>query len=71
MQTIYDSNGVRELLLRKADEHGSQTALARYLGISSSYLSDVIKGKRDPGASVLDALGLARVVRYAKIGDSA
>jgi biotin operon repressor len=71
MQTLYDSNGVRALLLKMADLHGSQKALARHLGISPAYLCDVIKGRRDAGTTVLDALGLVRVVRYAKIEEAA
>ncbi|MCK7461164.1 MAG: helix-turn-helix domain-containing protein [Sphingobacterium sp.] len=71
MSTLYDSSGVRALLLKLADQHGSQKALARHLGISPTYLCDVIKGKREAGTTVLEALGLVRVVRYAKIKEAA
>ena len=46
---------------RRAD--GAKQA-ATNLGISPQYLSDVIAGRRAPGAKILTALGLRRVVTY-------
>lgn len=43
---------------------GSAAAWAARLGISSAYVSDVRRGVRQPGPSVLQALGLQRVVSY-------
>ena len=43
---------------------GGQKAWAMRHGISASYVSDVMQGKSDPGASILKPLGLERVVRY-------
>lgn len=43
---------------------GSQRALAKELGVSEPYLSDVINGRRDPGPKILKALGLERIVDY-------
>ncbi len=34
------------------------------LGVSSAYLHDVINGRRDPGKSILQPLGLRKVVTY-------
>ncbi len=45
---------------------GSQDAAAKQLGISGAYLSDIRHGKREPGAKILTALGLKRVVGYEK-----
>lgn len=45
-------------------EHGSQTAAARVLGVSTAYLSDILNGRRDPGKKVLDKLGLESSVIY-------
>ena len=46
---------------------GSQTALARQWGVSIPYLNDVLHGRRDPGVSILTALGLERApVSYRK-----
>lgn len=49
-------------LLRKAATP-SLKALAVRLAISDSYLSDVLKGRRDP-ARVLARFGLKRIVSY-------
>lgn len=45
-------------------EAGSQTAWAEANGISVAYVSDVVRGRRDPGDSVLRGLGLQREVRH-------
>lgn len=37
---------------------GSQAALAHKLGVSRSYLSEILKGTRTPGRKVLANLGL-------------
>lgn len=41
-------------------------AYAQYLGVSPSYLSDVLKGTREPGRKFLEALGFERRVTYHK-----
>jgi len=53
-----------EHLCRKASEVGGQKILARKLGVSETYLSDVINGRRDPADRLLSALGMERVVTY-------
>jgi len=54
--------------LRKAvSEAGGQSAFAAKHGLSASYVSDVMNARRDPGASVLAAIGLKKVVGYAKV----
>ena len=47
---------------------GSQQAFAKAHGISPQYLSDVLRGRRDPGQKLLDAMGLKRVVSYQQNG---
>ena len=49
---------------RMIQQAGGQRALARRLGLSPSYLNDVMRGKREPAGKLLSALGLQRVVRY-------
>jgi transcriptional regulator with XRE-family HTH domain len=49
---------------RSAKEAGTQKALAERLGISESYLADVLGGRKDPGEAILEPLGLERVVTY-------
>lgn len=45
--------------LRKACEAaGSQKAWAKRHGVGTSYVCDVLMGRRGPGPSILDALGL-------------
>lgn len=46
-------------------ERGSQSAVARALGVSTSDLSRVLLGRDEPGPKLLRALGFVRVVRYA------
>lgn len=44
--------------------YASQAECAKALGISSAYLSDILKLNRDPGPTVLKALGFARRIVY-------
>jgi hypothetical protein len=46
---------------------GSQDVSAKRLGISPQYLCDVLKGRREPGTKLLDALGYRRVVMYEQV----
>lgn len=46
---------------------GNQQLAARQLGVSAQYLCDVIKGRREPGKKLLDALGYRRVVVYEQV----
>lgn len=43
---------------------GSQRALAKQWDVSPSYVTDLLRGLRDPGPKILDALGIERVVTY-------
>lgn len=43
---------------------GSQRAFARQHRLSEQYLSDVLRGRREMGQGILDALGVERVVAY-------
>jgi hypothetical protein len=43
---------------------GSQRAYAEAHSISEQYLSDVLRGRREPGKRILDALRIERVVSY-------
>jgi transcriptional regulator with XRE-family HTH domain len=46
------------LLRNDVERLGSQKALAEAIGIGAPYLSDVLKGNRDPGPSILKFYGL-------------
>jgi transcriptional regulator with XRE-family HTH domain len=51
-------------LLRLALTGKNQKDLALELGISQSYLSDLLHGKREPGPKVLEALKVKKVVGW-------
>jgi transcriptional regulator with XRE-family HTH domain len=53
-----------KLLWKKVDEAGSQKQLAEQFKISPAYLNDVLNERREPGKSILDALGIKKVVSY-------
>ena len=55
---------IRGLVWRAVEDAGSRTALAAQWGISVQYIADVLNGRRDPGKSILKALGYERVVLY-------
>jgi DNA-binding transcriptional regulator YdaS (Cro superfamily) len=46
------------------DKAGSQVGAAKSLGVSASYLNDVIHARRAPGPKLLKALKLRSVTRY-------
>lgn len=47
----------QEALAAFVKRHGTQTAAAEHLGLSSQYVSDLLKGYRKCSARVLDKLG--------------
>lgn len=51
-------------LLRNRQGSKSQEAFAAELGITQPHLSDIYRGKRDPGPEVLGKLGLSKVIIY-------
>jgi len=53
-------------LLRQRLATRTQAALADELGISPQYLSDILNERREPGAKVLDALGITRISKYVR-----
>lgn len=48
---------------------GSQTKLAKNLGVSPQYLHDVLSFRREPGKKILGAMGFERVVLYRKVNE--
>ena len=55
---------VVELLRVLATQSDSQSDLAAEIGISPQYLNDILRGRRDPGETVLRYLGLQKRVIY-------
>jgi len=42
----------------------NQVEAAAALGISQRYLRDILRGRRDPGKRLLEALGFEKIVLY-------
>jgi len=62
-----DALDVCARLRRECDEAGSQKAWAEANGVSGAYVNDVLQARREPGDSILRALGLKKVVRYVEV----
>jgi hypothetical protein len=58
---------VIKALQKACAEAGDQKTWAAAHGLSGAYISDVIRGRRDPGERILTALGLERVTTYRKL----
>jgi len=52
------------LLTQACRAAGSQKAWAEANGVTGSYVNDVLQARREPGDSILNALGLVKVVGY-------
>ncbi len=50
-------------LIEEVEKAGSQTELARRIGLNRTYLTHVLNGRK-PGSEVIKALHLTRVVKY-------
>lgn len=59
-----DQSKVLERLRAAVLLAGSQTAFAAQNSLSTGYVSDVLAGRREPGAKILRALGVERRVVY-------
>jgi len=56
-----------DLLRSECAKAGGQAAWAAKNALSPPYVSDVLNRRREPGASILKALGVAKVVAYRRI----
>ena len=61
-----NSTEVRNMILLKAYELGSQKKLAAAIGVLESFLSDVLTWKREPVGKILIYFDLERHVSYHK-----
>jgi hypothetical protein len=64
---IVTQAGLLEVIRREVAVSGSQGNAARRLRVSPQYLCDVLKGRREPGQKLLDALGYCRIAVYKKL----
>lgn len=56
----------RDYLHTLVAKAGSQRKLAAELGVSGSYLSDLLLGNREPGPKILEILGFAKSVQIVR-----
>lgn len=63
---MIDADELHRLVAAEIAAAGSQRAWAERNGLSPAYVNVVVRRRRDPGASIVDALGLERVVCYRK-----
>lgn len=66
---LLDLPAVLTALAQSVAAAGSQVQWCSANDISTAYLSEVLKGRRDPGKKILDALGLESIVLYSKKED--
>jgi hypothetical protein len=59
-----NADDVVRMLRQCCRNAGSQLRWAEANGISAQYVCDVLKSRREPGESILDALELEKVVTY-------
>lgn len=63
---VVTADDVREMLKGKIGYNHGVRALAKQLGVSQGYMSDVLSGKRAPGPKILAALGFSPEPVYVK-----
>jgi transcriptional regulator with XRE-family HTH domain len=49
-------------MLRARQGNGTLTALAEEIGVTKAYISDIYKGRRNPGPTILSFLGIVAEV---------
>lgn len=57
----------RNHLRKEVERAGSQRKLAKELGVSAMFVNDVLRGRRDPGKKMLDAMGFQRQVKIIRL----
>lgn len=64
------SEAVVRRTLQMVVEKQTQASLADQIGVSGSFLNEVIRGSRPPTGKILDFLNLERHVIYTKKGEA-
>jgi hypothetical protein len=62
-----DPDDLIALLSLRCVAAGSMSAWARQKGVSTTYVSEVLRGKKEPGGKLLKAIGYRRVVMYEEV----
>jgi transcriptional regulator with XRE-family HTH domain len=65
----FNKTEVLAKLRQDVERLGSQKALAEAIGVHPSYVGDVLKGKTDPGPSILRFYGLREESVYVPDGE--
>jgi len=55
---------VLTLIRQGVEVAGSQSAFARRCNVTTQYINDILRGRRDPGPKILDMLGVEKTVVY-------
>ena len=63
-ENLVGLDAVRLALVLKRDELGGQKAMAKAAGVSPQFVSDAMKGKRNPTGALLKLIGYERIVVY-------
>ncbi len=63
MSRLLTADDIRERLRQAADLVG-QKQVAADMGVSASYLNDVLQGRREPADAICNGMGFERIVRY-------
>lgn len=50
--------------LRQIVDAASQVEVAKQFGVAPSYISDVLRGQKEPGPALLDGMGLEKHIIY-------
>jgi hypothetical protein len=61
---LFDLPTMRKLLRREVERYGGQVAWARRHGLHPSTINKVLNARRRPGARLLAALRLRKVIAY-------
>lgn len=64
IQALLDAASVTSKLISEVERAGNQARWCIENDVSNAYLSDVLKGRREPGEKILAALGLERITYY-------
>jgi hypothetical protein len=55
---------VLKQLKEKQESYGSMNSYASNVGCTTSYISQVLSGKKEPSQRLLDEIGLEKIVMY-------
>jgi DNA-binding transcriptional regulator YdaS (Cro superfamily) len=69
-KTTMTADDVRKIIANKCAKRGTQSVFAKQLGISQTYLNDIIHGRRAIADAVCEMLNIERVVSFRKIRKS-